>query len=41
MQREKALAFFDLTIRQKPSALKTLMDPGYSAEGLVIESRNF
>ncbi|MBT4519419.1 MAG: acetylhydrolase [Halieaceae bacterium] len=40
MQTEKALAFFDLTIRQDKSALPRLLDQSYQGQGLALESRN-
>ena len=41
MQRELALAFFDLTIREDQSAHKRLLENRYKAQGLTLESRNF
>ncbi len=41
MQKELALAFFDLTIRQKDAAEDRLLDNRYETDGLVLESRNF
>jgi len=41
MQRELALAFFDLTIREDTSARSRLLENRYRDEGLIIESRNF
>jgi len=41
MQRKKALAFFDLTIRLDESAKQRLMDQSFSDDGLILESRNF
>ena len=41
IQREKALAFFDLTIAQDASAKERLMDQSYKADGLTLEFRNF
>ncbi len=41
MQKELALDFFDLTIRQDVSAKDRLLENRYEAEGLVLESRNF
>lgn len=40
MQKELALAFFDLTIRQDESAKSRLLDNRYAADGLTLESRN-
>ncbi|MCY3639575.1 MAG: acetylhydrolase, partial [Gammaproteobacteria bacterium] len=40
IQRDKALAFFDLTIRQDPSARERLTDGRYEGEGLELEWRN-
>ena len=40
MQKELALAFFDLTIRQDESAKARLLDNRYKADGLMLESRN-
>ena len=41
MQKELALDFFDLTIREDESARVRLLDSRYTAEGLTLESRNF
>jgi hypothetical protein len=41
MQKEKTLAFFDLTLRQDESATERLMDQSYEADGLRLEFRNF
>ncbi len=41
MQKEKALALFDLTIRQDGSAKDRLLDQSYKVDGLMLESRNF
>jgi dienelactone hydrolase len=41
MQRELALAFFDLTIREDASARSRLLENRYRGDGLIIESRNF
>ena len=41
MQKEKALAFFDLTIRQDSSALTDLLSQDYRSQGLILEARNF
>jgi predicted dienelactone hydrolase len=41
MQKELALAFFDLTIREDESARARLLENRYQAEGLTLESRNF
>ena len=41
MQKELALAFFDLTIREDQSAQKRLLENRYKARGLLLESRNF
>ena len=40
MQKEKALALFDLTIRQDALAKDCLLDQSYKADGLTLESRN-
>ena len=40
MQKELALAFFDLTIRQDESAKARLLDNRYEADGLTLETRN-
>ncbi len=40
IQRDKALAFFDLTLREQADAVQRLMDPGYAAAGLTLEGRN-
>ena len=41
MQRELALDFFDLTIREVASALERLATNDYADQGLTIELRNF
>ena len=41
MQKELALAFFDLTIREDESARARLLENRYESEGLTLESRNF
>ena len=41
LQKELALAFFDLTIRLDPSALSGLHDEKFRAHGLSLELRNF
>ncbi len=41
MQRDKALAFFDLTIRQDATARERLLDLSYRQQGLTLEARNF
>ena len=41
MQKEKALAFFDLTIRADRSALPRVLDQRYADQGLKLEARNF
>jgi dienelactone hydrolase len=41
MQKELALAFFDLTIREDESARTRLLENRYGTEGLTLESRNF
>lgn len=41
VQKELALAFFDLTIREDESALSRLLDNRHSGDGLTLESRNF
>ncbi len=40
IQKVKALAFFDLTIRQDAGAKRRLLDQHYSADGLIFEARN-
>ena len=40
IQRDKALAFFDLTIRQDPTARDRLIDDRFAAAGLRLEWRN-
>ena len=40
IQQDKALAFFDLTIRQDPTARDRLIDDRYAADGLRLEWRN-
>lgn len=40
IQRDKALAFFDLTIRQDPEARQRLLDQRYEGQGLMLEGRN-
>ena len=40
IQRDKALAFFDLTIRQDPTARERLTDGRYERDGLDLEWRN-
>jgi dienelactone hydrolase len=40
IQREKALAFFDLTLRGDTAARKALLDDGYADQGLTLEARN-
>ena len=40
IQLDKALAFFDLTIRQDPAARDRLIDDRYEADGLRLEWRN-
>jgi len=41
MQKELAVAFFDLTIREDNSAKARLLTNRYRADGLSIDSRNF
>ena len=41
MQKELALAFFDLTIREDGEAQTRLLDNRYANQGLTLESRNF
>jgi len=41
MQKELALAFFDLTIREDQAAKARLSDNRYAGQGLALESRNF
>ncbi|MFT5483487.1 MAG: dienelactone hydrolase, partial [Halieaceae bacterium] len=41
MQREKAMAFFDLFIRGDESARERILDPSWSSVGLQLETRNF
>ena len=41
MQRELALNFFDLTIREDADALERLGTNKYADQGLTIELRNF
>ncbi len=41
MQKELALAFFDLTIREDQSAQTRLLENHYETQGLTLESRNF
>lgn len=41
MQKELALAFFDVTIRENELAKRKLLENRYEAEGLTLESRNF
>ncbi len=41
MQKELALEFFDVTIREDQSSTPGLMDNPYTADGLVLETRNF
>ena len=40
IQQDKALAFFDLWIRQDPAARERLIDGRYQGEGLKLEWRN-
>ena len=40
MQREKALAFFDLYIRGDESARERVLDQSWRQSGLILESRN-
>ncbi len=40
IQRDKALAFFDLTLREDAAAVQRLMDQRYAAAGLKLEGRN-
>ncbi len=41
MQKELALDFFDLTIREDASARPRLLENRYVSDGLTLESRNF
>ena len=41
IQQDKALAFFDLAIRQDPTARDRLIDDRFEAAGLQLEWRNF
>ncbi len=41
LQKELALAFFDLTIREDAAAKARLLENRYQPEGLTLESRNF
>ena len=41
LQKELALAFFDLTIREDAAAKPRLLENRYQPEGLTLESRNF
>lgn len=41
IQQEKALAFFDLTIRQDSSARARLLDQKYADQGLTLEAKSF
>jgi dienelactone hydrolase len=41
MQKELALDFFDLTIREDETARPRLLNNRYQSEGLTLESRNF
>jgi dienelactone hydrolase len=41
MQKELALAFFDLTIREDNGAKTRLLDQRFARQGLALESRNF
>lgn len=41
IQQRKALAFFDLSIRQDASARERLLDQSDTKYGLILESRNF
>ncbi len=38
MQQEKALAFFDFTLRQDPGAREVLLDGTFAEQGLVLEA---
>lgn len=38
MQQQKALAFFDLTIRQDPAAGEVILDDSFAGQGLVVEA---
>ena len=40
IQQDKALAFFDLAIRQDPTARERLIDERYEVDGLQLEWRN-
>ena len=41
VQRELALAFFDVTIRSQSSTRQRLLDNPWAGDGLTLESRNF
>ena len=41
MQKEMALDFFDMTIRQDASAGERMKINRYQSDGLVLETRNF
>ena len=41
MQKELALAFFELTIREDALAKARLLENSYETQGLMLESRNF
>ena len=41
MQKELALAFFDVTIREDHAAKTRLLENRYTSQGLILESRNF
>lgn len=41
MQKELALAFFDVTIREDHAAKARLLENRYTSQGLILESRNF
>ena len=38
MQQQKALAFFDLTIRQDAAAGEVILDDSFAGQGLVVEA---
>ena len=40
MQKQKALAFFNLTLRQQPSAEMALENQVYASDGLLLEAKN-
>ena len=38
MQQQKALAFFDLTIRQDPAARDAILSDSFAKQGLIVEA---